>query len=342
MPRANTHAHFFLILLGASLVLGFILIRPLLSAILVGAILAVVFHPIYRRILRLTRKRGITAGLTILLVFIIIFLPLFFVGSRIVGEAADVYSYVAANGNLEELIGGAEEKISVYIPGVSFETSSAQTSIYIKEILKRVIENIGPIFQGLAQAALYIAVVLLACYYFLKDGTAFRDKIMELSPLKGIENKKIIEKVRKAITSVVRGSLVIGVIQGILTGLGFWIFGVSNPALWGTLAVVAALIPGIGTAVINIPGVLVLFATGHPLNAALLLLWGLVAVGLIDNLLRPYLIGRDTKMHAFLIFISVIGGILTFGPVGFLIGPLILSFILALIDIYPSIILGKK
>ena len=185
-------------------------------------------------------------------------------------------------------------------------------------------------------------LTLFTLYYLLKDGAKFREKIMEFSPLKKSEDEKIFEKVKGTVTSIVRGSLVVGVIQGIMTGLGFLIFGVPNPALWGSVAIFAAIIPGVGTALVNIPAVLFLAISGSGTNAFLLLLWSMSAVGLIDNFLRPYLIGRDAKLHPFLVLLSVLGGIHVFGPVGFLVGPLFLSFLLALLEIYPTIVLKNN
>ena len=138
----------------------------------------------------------------------------------------------------------------------------------------------------------------------------------------------------KAINSVIKGSLVIAIIQGILTGLGFTLFQVPNPALWGSIASITALIPGIGTALVLIPGILYLFFSFKIGLGFGLLAWGILAVGLIDNILGPTLVGRGTKIHPFLVLFGVLGGIQLFGPAGFIAGPLILSLLFALAEIY--------
>jgi predicted PurR-regulated permease PerM len=140
----------------------------------------------------------------------------------------------------------------------------------------------------------------------------------------------------QAVYSIFAGSIIVALVQGILTGIGFTIFGVPNPALWGSIASVAALIPGVGTALVVVPGILYLFFTGSTGYAIGLLVWGILAVSLIDNFLGPILVNRGVKIHPFLILLSVLGGLIFFGPVGFLLGPIILAFLFALLDIYRS------
>ncbi|MDP3724854.1 MAG: AI-2E family transporter [Nanoarchaeota archaeon] len=334
----TTHTNFFLLLLGLALIVGFILLRPFLSAVLVGGVLAAVFYPIYLFFLRFLRFRGVSAMLTLLLVFFVVFIPLFFIGQRVAEEAGSVYTYVASNGNVEKLFARGSEMASRYFPGIKIEAPTVEINGYLKQVFLKIVENIGPIFSGVLRIALHIVLTFLTLYYLLKDGRILREKLTQLSPLKKIEDEKILKTIQTAVTSIVRGSLVIGVIQGVLAGVGFFIFGVPNPALWGGVAIMAALVPGVGTALVIVPAVLFLAIMGNPINALLLLLWGATVVGLIDNILRTYLIGRDTKMHPLLVLLSVLGGLVVFGPVGFLIGPLFLSFLLALLEIYPSIV----
>jgi len=175
---------------------------------------------------------------------------------------------------------------------------------------------------------------LFALYYLLKDGKKLTKAVITYSPLADKYDKQILEKLSIAVNSVIKGSLLISIIQGILAGIGFWIFGVPNPALLGAATVIASLIPAVGTAVIILPACFYLFLTSHFLAGIGLLLWGLLLVGLIDNFLRPKLIEKDIHLHPFLILLSVIGGISLFGAFGFILGPLVLSLLFALLDIY--------
>jgi predicted PurR-regulated permease PerM len=168
----------------------------------------------------------------------------------------------------------------------------------------------------------------------LRDGTSLRRQLIRFSPLVDTYDQKIFDKLELAIHSVVKGSLVVGIIQGVLTGIGFAIFDIPNPALWGSIAAIAALIPGIGTALVIVPGIIYSFFSGTMGATIGLAIWGVVAVGLIDNFLGPRLIERGVKVHQFLILLSVLGGITFFGPIGFIIGPLIVSLLYALLEIY--------
>jgi predicted PurR-regulated permease PerM len=194
--------------------------------------------------------------------------------------------------------------------------------------------NIDSLFSKAAGFVLGAVVLLFALYFILRDGKSLKRQLVNLSPLPDRQDEQIFSKLNSAVHSVVWGSLAVGLIQGVLTGIGFAIFGVPSPALWGSVAVVAALVPGIGTALVLIPGVVYLFATGSAGMAIGLLIWGAIAVGLIDNFLGPLLINRGVKIHQFLILLSVLGGLSFFGPIGFIAGPLVLSLLFALLEIY--------
>ena len=178
--------------------------------------------------------------------------------------------------------------------------------------------------------------MLFALFYLLRDGNRLKKSLMNISPLADNYDEIIFSKLRRAIRSVVVGSLTVSVIQGVLTGIGFYIFGIPNPALWGSFAVIAALIPGIGTSLIIVPGVLYLFFTGLHLHALGLLIFGVVAVGLIDNYLGPILVNRGVNIHPFIILLSVMGGLIFFGPIGFIAGPLIVALLFALLEVYSA------
>jgi predicted PurR-regulated permease PerM len=160
-----------------------------------------------------------------------------------------------------------------------------------------------------------------------------RKTIVNYSPLADSDDEAVLGKLAKAINSVMRGRVLLAVLQGFLAALGMFIFGVPNAALWGSVAVIAALVPGIGTALVVIPAAAYLFWQA-PLGLAIgFLLWGLILVGMVDNMLGPKLLGRGTQVHPLFILLSVLGGISVFGPLGFLLGPLVVSLLFALLEI---------
>jgi predicted PurR-regulated permease PerM len=151
-----------------------------------------------------------------------------------------------------------------------------------------------------------------------------------------VDDSHIFIKLEQAVKSIFVGSMSVAILQGISIGLSFNIFGVPNPALWGSIAAIAALIPGIGTSLVLVPGILYLFITGNTGPAIGQAIWGITAIIVIDNMLGSYLVNRGIKIHQFVILLSVLGGIVFFGPIGFVLGPLVLAFLFSLLEIYRS------
>lgn len=330
-PRAQQY--FFLGLLAGNLVLAYFIYQPFFSALILAVTLAVLFYPLYTLILKAVRGReSLAALLATLTVFVIVLTPLLFFGYQIFREARALYVVASASQiNVVDLATGlGQERLNAFLPQLSNNVSS-----YLREILERLLRQVGPLFTSLAHMLAGLFLSLLALYYCFKDGMRLRRAIVSLSPLLDKYDNKIFGRLHTAVTSVIRGTLVIALLQGFSTGVGLQLFGVPNAALWASVAVVAALIPTLGTALVIAPAVLYLFLTGEAIWSILLALWGIVAVGLIDNLLGPKLIERGLRIHPLLILLAVIGGITSFGPIGFIIGPLILSFFFALLDIYP-------
>lgn len=178
-------------------------------------------------------------------------------------------------------------------------------------------------------------------FFLYRDGKKLRAFALKWSPLNDDYDESIIAKIETAVSSVVTGALTTAIVQGVMVGIGFSIFGIPNPVLWGVIATIAALIPLLGTGLITMPAGAWLLLTGH-IGAGLgLIVWGLVCVGLIDNVLNPYMMKRGMDVHPFLILLSVFGGLVYFGPVGFLAGPIVLAFFFALMEIYPQIVKGR-
>jgi len=194
------------------------------------------------------------------------------------------------------------------------------------------------VFSSVGKVFLALFLSLLAFYCLIKDGQSLRDFYIRISPLPDEDDERILVKLHATVNSVIRGTLVIAVIQGFLTGIGFMIFGIPNPTLWGSIAAITALVPTVGTAIVLIPGIIYLSIASGTAPAVGLTIWGLVAVGLVDNFLGPQVMKRGVAIHPFVILLSVLGGLSFFGPIGFLIGPLIISLLFALLEIYIEII----
>ena len=189
---------------------------------------------------------------------------------------------------------------------------------------------------GTATFLLNLFVMLYAMFFFLRDGRRILEKIFYYVPLDHEDEARLLERLTSVTRATIKGTLVIGIIQGALAGIGFWVAGLDGAAFWGTIMAVLSVVPGIGAALIWVPAVIYLFIVGNTLTAFLLLAWCAAVVGTIDNILRPRLVGKDAKMPDLLILIGTLGGLFLFGPIGFIVGPLVCGLFLTVWDIYGS------
>lgn len=337
MPK-NHYYYFLMIAISVSLIVVYLIIRPFLTPLILAAVFAFIFQPLYERVLKAVKgKKSLAAFLTTIISAIVIIAPLTLLGSQIFKETSQMYQAFVGEGkgvsskSIEYVIGQIQSALP--IP----QGSDINLSEYVTKGLGWLIQNFVLIFSSFAKIMFDALVFVIAFYFFIKDGGKLKEYLINLSPLADKDDEFVVSKLKTSVTSVVKGNLAISVIQGLLTGVGFTIFGVPNAALWSVVAAVAALVPGVGTALVVVPAVAFLYFTGNTFGWIGLFIWGATAVGLIDNLLGPKLIGRGMEVHPLAVFLSVLGGLAFFGPLGFLLGPLAMSICLALIDIYLSL-----
>ncbi len=336
MKNNKHHQLFLFFCLSVSIVLLFFVVRPLLVPLIMAGVFAFLFQPVYTRLThRLKGHTSLSAFLVTALSVIIIVIPITFLGTMILKEVAGIYKNLADGGGVIEKIEAFISETKTSLPILNY--IDIDINKYVSQGLETLAQNIGSIFSRFAKFLLNLFIFLIAFYFLLKDGKLFGEYLVDLSPLDDKDDFFVISRLKSAIKATVKGNLIISLIQGTLTGLGFFIFGVPNPVLWGGIAAITALIPGIGTALVLAPGIAYLFISGHVYSGLGLSIWGLLAIGLIDNLLGPRLVGQGMKLHPLAVFVSVIGGMAFFGPLGFIFGPLALSICIALVDIYFSL-----
>jgi predicted PurR-regulated permease PerM len=187
---------------------------------------------------------------------------------------------------------------------------------------------------GTAAFLLNLFVMAYAMFFFFRDGRKIIDKIFYYMPLNHEDEERLLERLRSVTRATIKGTLVIGIIQGALAGLAFWVAGIDGAAFWGTMMAVLSIVPGIGAALVWVPAVIYLFITGQTITAVLLLAWCAAVVGTIDNILRPALVGKDAQMPDLLILIGTLGGLFLFGPIGFIVGPIVCALFLTVWEIY--------
>jgi predicted PurR-regulated permease PerM len=348
--QSRVSSYFFFIVLLLAVVAAVFILFPFLAPVLLAIAAAVVVYPIHRDLQKFIGSKGvgssISALLTVIIVLVVVIVPLFFLAQRIYGEVQSLYGMLIDEGNRSEVINGLStvwNDLSRFalglLPAHSFE--SFDITEILKSGLQWVFANLDVIFSSLTLIAGYALIFLIALFYFLRDGASLKKMVMSWSPMLLNNEGYITQTFKRAIKSVFGGTLAVCLIDGVAIGLAFWAFGIPGPALWGTLAGIAALIPGFGVSLIIWPAAAYLVLSHNYLYAAGMLIWGYAAIILVDHMIGPLLINRGIKIHPFLILLSVLGGILTFGIIGFVMGPLVLVVLFTLLEIYKTSFISK-
>jgi len=310
---------------------------PELDIVILGITLAILFYPVYAKLKdRAKLSEGLSALITLILAVIVILAPLVFFGFQIFQEAQGLYVRFLSGGTAPFL-----QFLNVKLDKLA-GPFGINLNQYVIQELGALVGNLGSILSKLASVVWIFFLALFAFYYLLKDGGRLKQAIIRAIPLPEKHTEEIFTKLQEMASSVVRGSLLIAVGYGIVMGLGFFIFGLPNPVLWGAVSVIAALIPVVGVLLVVVPAIASFLLMGNMVSAVGFAVWILVIGVFMENFLRPRLIGRRAKVHPLLLLFSVLGGLEVFGPMGILLGPLALSLLLTLIEIYPQLALERN
>ena len=332
---------FLSLIIAVSLAFAWILL-PLYGAILWGTVTAVLFVPLYRRLLWLMRPRRNLAALSMVIIIIaIVILPMTLLGALLAQEALGFYGEVKS-GELD--------------PGRFFQQVHDALPAWATNLLDRFgLTSLGAVqvklSDGLMTGSQYIAtqalnigqvtfdfivnlfVMLYLLFFLLRDGDALSKRIRDAVPLRAEQLQAFVLKFTIVIRATVKGDMLVALLQGTLGGLMFWFLGISAPLLWGVAMAFLSLLPAIGASLIWVPVAVYLLATGAIWQGVVLITFGALIIGLVDNFLRPILVGKDTKMPDYVVLISTLGGLATFGINGFVIGPVIAAMFIAAWDI---------
>jgi len=316
------------------------MVREFLIALLLAALLAGTLQPLYRRLsARVGGRKSLAAGIVITLISLLGVIPLAGFATLAGVQAAALVKSAGPvlRGGLEggPLLHRLVERFPSLAP---LEQYRAPLFEKLGELGSKAGTAIAGAFTTAAGQTLSfllaLFVMLYATFYFLVNGRDLLRKVLYLSPLPSEDEDKIVGQFLSVTRATVKGTLVVGVVQGTLGGLGFWAAGIGGAVFWGVSMTVLSVIPSLGTAFVWVPAVAYLFIVGRTVAAVLLLLWCMLAVATIDNFLRPALVGKDTQMPDLLILVSTLGGIVLFGIAGFVIGPLIASMFVTVWEIY--------
>lgn len=320
------------------------MIRPFLMTILLAAIFSGLAQPLYKRLLHMFRGRKTPASLlTLLLLLIAVAGPLLAFLGVLATQAFQIAQ--AAGPWIERQIQEPDNltRLQDRFPIVG------RLEPYRAEIISKLGQAVGAIgnflvtglsatTRGTLQFLFHFFLLLFTMFFFLKDGAAILAKVLSYVPLADGDKQRIVGKFESVTRAALKGTIVIGVVQGGLAGVAFAVAGIQGAVFWGTVMTVLSIIPGLGTALVWIPAVVYLLALDRVAVGIALAVFCAVVVGSADNFLRPRLVGRDVKMHELLILFGTLGGILLFGIVGFIIGPVVASLFVTIWDIYGAVL----
>lgn len=323
-----------LALIGITLVflgLTYRLAEPFLPPMASALALAVLLAPLNRALLAETGRPGMSAFMCVLFAVLVIALPLFMLVQQVLVQAGDATAVISrlfatdawrdlfpSNGWISEFVEWVERRFR--FPDIAEQTSSWVAS------------HLPGIVQGSGEQIVATIIMLYLLFYMMRDRRAALVILASLSPFSRLEMNALYVRIADTIRATVFGTVAVAMIQGMLGGFMFWALGLPAPLLWGFVMGVVAIVPVLGTFVVWAPAVLILFSMGSSTKALILLLWSLLVVGTIDNLLYPVLVGNRLRMHTIPTFISLVGGVFAFGPAGIILGPVVLTITLFLLE----------
>jgi predicted PurR-regulated permease PerM len=326
-------------------VLFALILWPMSGAVCWGIFIAITFWPLHARLYRKMGKRHSWAALVSLLaIVVIVILPLALVAASVVQEASALAERVrSGNLNVAQYLQHLLDILPSWAQNILGRLGLGNVAL----LQAKLVTSIGQSGQALTAGVLLIGqntldffvsffVMLYLLFFLLRDGGALTDTVTRAIPLDEGDTRRLLAEFAIVVRATVKGNVVVALVQGALGGLAFWVLGVTGALLWGAVMALLSLLPAVGAALVWLPVAGYLYATGSVWQAVALVLWGVLVIGLVDNVLRPLLVGKDTHMPDYLVLLATIGGIGIFGLNGFVIGPVIAAMFLVSWDLLAS------
>lgn len=330
---------FLALLVGAAALVGAV-IAPMIRELLLAVVLASVLRPVQDWLTKLLRaRRGLAAGIITLLVVVIVLGPFAMLVAVVIRDGSDGVRFV-----LDTVHGHGVADLVGWLPASARDTVQGAID-HLPRNLNEVVGQVGEQTQT-ASAALNASVaatgsfvfhgvlMLVALFFTLTHGDELVSWLDGVSPLAPGQTRELLATSRKVSFSIVVSAIVTSTVQAVAALIGFYIAQVPSPIFFASVTFIAAFIPAVGAAVVSLAAALILYVTGHPYMAMFLAVWGVVVVGLVDNIIKPLLIRRGMEVHGAVVFFSLLGGLATFGAIGLLVGPLVVSMFLSLLSMY--------
>jgi len=346
MSHSKLQYRFFLFLLVVVSVLFGWLLWPFYGAVFWGTILAILFAPVHRRLVPLLGdRRNLAALTTVLGCLLIVILPTVMITVSLVGEGAAMYARVKS-GELD--FGAYFQQVFNAMPPFAHELLARLGVTDVSSLRERLTSglmeggqfiagqalNIG---QNTAQFVISLGIMLYLLFFLLRDGAGLSRRIKQAIPLSDEHKRTLFVKFTAVVRATVKGNIVVAAVQGALGGLMFWVLGIQGALLWAVVMGILSLLPAVGAGLIWGPVAIYYLVAGQWLHGLGVIAFGVVVIGLVDNILRPVLVGKDTQMPDYVVLIATLGGMALFGLNGFVIGPLIAALFISAWDLFSSV-----
>jgi predicted PurR-regulated permease PerM len=342
--------YIFIAFLIGVLYLFYLIIRPFLNDIFISILIALVFYPVFSKLSRWFRGRVIPAALvTMLLVFLLFLVPITFLSGVITTQSFELVQHLnkgLEGKTLAALLDIQIDQLHRLLDRLGLRDYDIDVWRYVQTALTSIsdfiYQEMTVLAKGFIGVLLDIVIILFISFFLLADGEKFLREIGAVSPLEDAHHQRIIYQLERTVKATLKGSLIVALVQGTLGGIGFWIFGIPSATFWGVCMLLSSVIPLVGTALIWIPAAVYLALVSSFWMGLGLALWGALIIAGADNILRPAMLKGEVNLHPLLTFLSVLGGLMYFGFLGFILGPVVLSSLMTLIDIYKNDYLKGK
>lgn len=316
------------------------MIRQFIVVILLAGIFSAMAQPVFHTLTRWFRGRKALASLmTLLIIFLMIFLPLAGILGIVAGQAVkisqSVKPWIEQWAGTPSAFNETFQKLPYHDLIYRYQSTILQKAAELVGTLSSFLfNNISSFTMATIYSIFLFFVFLYTMFFLIREGDAILNRILYYLPLPETDEQRLLDRFTSVTRATIKGTLVIGIIQGTLAGFGFWFAGIDSAVFWGTIMSLMSVIPSVGAAIIWLPAVIFLAVSGQYAQAAGLFAYCALLVGTIDNLLRPWLVGRDAELHELLIFFGTLGGISMFGLIGFIVGPIIAALFVTIWQIY--------
>ncbi|HUF71456.1 MAG TPA: AI-2E family transporter [Gammaproteobacteria bacterium] len=327
---------FFAVLLIAVTAAFIWLVRGFVQPIFWAVALGIVFFPMQRKLGELLKGRTrLAAVASVLIILLIVVLPLSALVTAVASEAAGLYERLRDNEiNVSGTIDWIEQQLPLLVEtaeslGVDIERMQSQLASSAVTISQFVATRAVGIGQDTIRIAVYFFLMLYLLYFFMRDGEKIVEGIIRALPFGDERERHLLERFAAVSRATIKGTIVVGIVQGAIGGILFAALGIGAPVLWGVVMAFLSIIPAVGPGLIWLPAAIILIVNGSIWSGIIMIVVGSLVIGLVDNVLRPVLVGRDTRMPDYLILLSTLGGLTAFGISGIVIGPIIAAFFLS-------------